>query len=395
LNSPRNFLPACHDWGNSRRLKQALRRQRDNVAQQDRDPGCAGASEKCQFGEAIVMNRELSRLLGLVLCAIATHAVAAEEFYKGKQIKIISSSATTYADYSRILAKYMPRYIPGQPTIIVQIMPGASGLTAANYLYSSAPRDGTVIAGTHGQIPTEPLLNPENVHFDANKFSWIGSVTRDTFVGYVWHTSPVQSLEEAKTKQLLVGGQAVGSMSVDMAILGRELFGLKFKIITGYTGATETKLALERGEINGHFGTVWSDVKRSNADWLRDNKIKVITQFGFKPHPDLPDVPLFIDLAQTQEERQALELMLARQETAKPYFGPPDIPADRLEILRNAFDATMKDPDYLAEMASNGLISEQPMGWQEMTELVARLQQTPPIVVNRLKAAFDKFRNGE
>ena len=333
--------------------------------------------------------------LVLVFCAMAADPALAEDFYKGKQIKIISSSATTYADYSRIMAKYMPRYIPGQPTMIVQLMPGASGLIAANYLYSSAPRDGTVIAGTHGQIPTEPLLNPDNVHFDAMKFSWIGSVTKDTFVGYVWHTSPVQSLEEAKTKELLVGGQAVGSMSVDMPILGREFFGLKFKIVTGYTGATETKLALERGEINGHFGTVWSDVKRSNADWLRDDKIKVVTQFGFKPHPELPDVPLFIDLAKTPEERQALELMLARQETAKPYFGPPEIPADRLAILRTAFDATMKDPDYRAEMASAGLVVEQPMGWQEMTTLVGRLQQTPPSVVQRLKSAFDKFRDGK
>jgi tripartite-type tricarboxylate transporter receptor subunit TctC len=341
------------------------------------------------------MNRSLPWLLGIVLLTIATNAVAEEDFYKGKQIKIISSSATTYADYSRILAKYMPRYIPGQPTIIVQIMSGASGLTAANYLYFSAPRDGTVLAGTHGQIPTEPLLNPESAHFDANKFSWIGSMTRDTFVGYVWHTSPVQSLEETKTRELLVGGQAVGSMSVDMSVLAKELFGLKFKIITGYNGATETKLALERGEINGHIGTVWSDIKRSNADWLADKKIKVITQFGYKPHPDLPDVPLFIDLAKTPEDRQVLDLMLARQEMAKPYYGPPDVPADRLAILRNAFDATMKDPDYLADMRQNRLISEQPMGWQEMTALVARLQQTPPEIVSRFKAAFDKFRAGE
>ena len=336
----------------------------------------------------------LTRLFGFVFCAIATHATAAEDFYKGKQIKIISSSATVYADYSRILAKYMPRYIPGQPTMIVQLMPGAAGLTAANYLYSNAPRDGTVIAGTHDQIPTEPLLNPANVHYDAMKFSWIGSVTRDIFVAYVWHTSPVQSLEEAKAKELLVGGQAIGSMAVDMAILARELFGLKLKVVTGYSGSAEANLAMERGEINGHFGTVWSDVKHRNADWLRDGKIKVITQFGFKARPDLPGIPLLIDLAQTEEDRQALELMLARQETAKPYFGPPDIPADRLEILRSAFDDTMKDPEYLAEMASNGLISEQPMGWQEMTALVARLQETPPTVVTRLTSAFDRFRNG-
>lgn len=340
------------------------------------------------------MCRLILRCLAVAMAtAVASAAQAQGDFYKDKTIRIISSSATNYGEYSRVLARNMPRHIPGNPTIIVQVMAGASGLIAANYLYTAAPRDGTYIAGTHGQIPTENLLNAKNVQFDPAKFNWIGSITKDTFVGYVSKSSPVLSLVEAKTKEMMVGGQAVGSMSIDMAILARELFGLKFKIVTGYKGSAETKLALARGEINGHIGTVWSEIKKS--DPYKNNDIKIITQFGFKRHVDMPDVPLFIDLAQNAEDRQLVELMLARQEMAKPYFGPPDIPADRLSMLRNAFDLTMKDPEFLADTERAGQIVDQPMSWQEITALVMKLQQVPPEVAQRLNGIFDTFRNSK
>jgi tripartite-type tricarboxylate transporter receptor subunit TctC len=338
------------------------------------------------------------RLFAVIACllfsGIAQRALAAEDFYKGKQISIYSSSSGTYEKYARGLAKYLPRYIPGEPNIIVPVMNGASGLTAANFLYNQAPRDGTAFALTHGHIPTLPLLNPQGTRFDPTKFSWIGSVTKEVFIAYVWHTSPIDSLNDLATKELTVGGQAPGSMSIDMAILAKQMLDLKLKIITGYSGSAETKLAMERGEIGGHFGTAWSSLKRENGEWLRDKKVKIITQFGFKPHPELPTVPLFVDAAKTAEDHQALELMLARQETAKPFYGPPDVPADRLAIIRNAFDKVMKDPQYLAEMEQQLLDVEQPMGWEEAAALVARLQQTPPSVVKRLLGAFDSFREG-
>lgn len=340
----------------------------------------------------------MSRFVYSLLCLAAvmltgSAASGQEDFYKGKQIKIIVSAPTTYADYARVLAQFMPRYIPGEPSIMVQVMSGAAGLIAANYTYNIAPRDGTVIAATHGHIPTEALINPKSVHYDISRMSWIGSATRDTYIGYVFKTWPVQTLEETRTKELLVGGQAIGSMSVDMAVLARDLLGLKFKIVTGYKGTEETKLAFARGEIGSHFGTLWSTVKKS--DWYRDGQITVLTQFGLSRHTDMPDVPLFVDLAKTPEDRGVLELMLARQETAKPYFGPPDIPADRLAMLRNAFDAAVKDPDYLAEMNRLNLVSDGPMGWQEMTALISRLQKTPPEILNRLHAIFDKARDGK
>jgi tripartite-type tricarboxylate transporter receptor subunit TctC len=326
--------------------------------------------------------------------ATAHPASAAEDFYKGKQITFVASGQGVYEGYARAIAKYMPKYIPGNPNIIVQLMTGAAGLQAANHVYNTAPQDGTVVAATHGHIPTAPQLNPNGARFDPNKFHWIGNATKDVFIGYVWHTAPAQSMEQAKTIELKMGGQAVGSMSIDMAILAKEMFGLKFKIITGYSGSQETKLAVEKGETDGHFGNAWTSIKTSNPEWLRDKKITIITQFGFKRHRDLPDVPLFIDLSKTAEDRQVLELMLARQETSKPYYMGPGVPADRVAILRAAFDKVMVDPEYLAECQRLGYDVEEPMNGQEVADLVARIQKTPPSVAERLLGYFDKFRKG-
>jgi tripartite-type tricarboxylate transporter receptor subunit TctC len=323
-------------------------------------------------------------------------AWAAEDFYKGKNLTIIASgNGFVYEGYARLIGKYLPRYIPGNPNVVVQLMMGASGLTAANYIYNTAPKDGTVVTITHGHIPTLPLINPEGARFDPTKFSWIGNSSKETFIGYVWHTAPAQSIEEAKTKELKMGGQAAGSMSIDMAILAKELFGLKFKIITGYSGSNETRLAVEKGELDGHFGTAWTNLKSSNPEWLASKKVTIISQFGFKKHKELPDVPLFLDLAKTEEERQILELFLARQETAKPFYGPPGIPEDRLAILRNAFDKTMVDPEYLAEMDKLKYEISEPMNWKETADLIGKLQRTPKSVVDRMADIFAKFRDGK
>jgi tripartite-type tricarboxylate transporter receptor subunit TctC len=322
----------------------------------------------------------------------AAPSQAAEDFYKGKQITIVCSGSGVYEGYARVVAKHMPKHIPGNPNMIVQMMMGASGLTAANYLYNQAPKDGTTIAATHGHIPTSPMLTPGGTRFDPNQFTWLGSATKDLYIGYVWRTAPAQSMEQAQNVELLMGGQAVGSMSVDMAILARELFGTKFKVITGYAGSAETMLAMEKGEIHGHFGNFWSNLKQTHPDWIKNKDVTIISQFGFKRHHELSDVPLFIDLAKNEADRQLLDLMLARQETARPYYGPPGMPADRLAILREAFDKTMKDPEFLADLQRQQLDPEEPMGWQEMTALVAKLQKTPPSVGQRLTAIFDKFR---
>jgi tripartite-type tricarboxylate transporter receptor subunit TctC len=328
-----------------------------------------------------------------VAIALAAPAAAAD-FYDGKQIKLVVSTEPggAYDVYARLIAQYWGKYIPGHPAFVVQNMPGASGLKTANFIYNQAPRDGTVIAATHSGVPTTPLLSPAEAQFDLRKLSWIGSATKDPFVGFVWHTAPVKTFEAAKTTEVIMGGDGVGSAGVDMAIVSNVFFGTKFKIVTGYTGGPQVKLAMERGEVHGTFANAWTALKLAQPDWLKDGKITIITQHGFTRHAELPDVPLFMDQAKKPEDRQALELLLARQEFAKPYFGPPEVPADRVLLLRRGFDAVLKDPELLAGAAKASLPIDGPMTGEELATLTARLAETPPSVVQRIEKVFTDFK---
>ena len=334
----------------------------------------------------------LSAILGLSGTVLGADA----DSFKDKQIRVIvpTPAGGGYDLYARILAAHMPMHVPGNPTMIVQNMLGAAGLTATNYIYNAAPRDGTVIGAAHSSTSTAPLLSPQGAQFDVTKMTWIGSVSSDAFVSYLWHTAPIQSLEDVKTKEAIVGGSAIGSASIDYAVIGKDLFGLKLKIITGYAGSTAVKLAMERGEIHGTFGNMWSDLKAQQPTWVPEKIVRVIVQFGLKKHPDLPDAPLFMELAKTDTERQILELLLARQEYSKAYYGPPDIPPTRLNMLRRAFDATMKDPAFLAAMEKAKSPVDDPMTGEEVARIVTRVAATPKSVVDRVQASFDNFKAG-
>jgi tripartite-type tricarboxylate transporter receptor subunit TctC len=311
-------------------------------------------------------------------------------FYAGKTITIITSGGGAYETYGRNFARHMPKYIPGHPTIIVQAMPGAGGSRAASYLYKVAARDGTVIGGLHGAVLTGPFMNPGASDFDVTRFSWIGNATRDNYVGYVWHTAPAQSLEEAKTKPLVVGGTSVGGNGIDMAIVMKEVFGYKLKIVSGYKTSAETKIALERGEIEGTVANAWSSLNQT--DWLAKKRVRVIVQHGSRKHRALPDVPLFRDLARTEAERQMIELLNVRDDVTRPYLGPPGVPASRLEILRRAFDATLRDPTFLADMQRQKLEIDEPSTGEELTALVDTIARTPPAVVQQLVTLFNNYK---
>jgi tripartite-type tricarboxylate transporter receptor subunit TctC len=314
------------------------------------------------------------------------HAWAQDDFYKGKQLRLVVSTDAggAYDTYARLLSQILKEHIPGNPTIIVQNMPGAGGLKVANFIATTAPRDGTVIAATHAGIVSAQLTSPAAAAFEATRLSWIGSITTDPFVGYVWHTAPVKTLADMRTTEVVMGGVSVGTASTDYGILARELFGLKLRLVNGYKSSNDVKLAMERGEVQGAFANGWSSLRNAEPGWIRDGTIRIIVQHGFKPLPELPDVPLFISLAQSDADRQALVFMLARQEAAKPYFAPPDIPADRLAILRRAFDATVRDPRFLALAGKASMTVDGPMTGEELATLVAQVSRTPPDVVARI-----------
>ncbi len=333
--------------------------------------------------------------LGVLLAPLLVSSASGEDFYKGKTISLIESGLTgAYDGYARALARCMPRYIPGNPAIVVQGKPGAAGVVAANFLYNIAPRDGTVIATVHGNVLVAPLLSTGQVKFDLSKFGWIGNVTHDTYVGYVMSSAPIKTLAEARSTEVSMAGTSVGAGGIDMAILGRDLFGFKFKIVSGYKTSGETELALERGEAEGTFGHAWGSLKNQKPDWLRDGRIRIIVQHGFTRNAELPDVPLLLDFAQTELEKQILGIELVRQDVSKPYLTPPNVPPANLAILRSAFHSCLEDTDFTAEAKQRHLDVDRPMDGEELSALVTQISRTPAGAVKKLQDLLSGYHSG-
>ncbi len=326
--------------------------------------------------------------LAVAAPAVAQDSVAA--FYKDKTVRIVVGVAvgSGYDINARALGRHLGAHIPGNPSVIVQNQPGAGSLTMTNALYASGPFDGTVIGAPFNGLPTAPLLQPSGVRFDPTKLNWIGSTNRETHVTYLWHTAPVQSLDDLKTREVVTGAQAPGTTQYDFPMLGNELFGWKFKIVKGYDGTPKIHLAMEAGEIQGNGATSWTTLKALNSNWLAEKKIKVIAQWGLRKHPDLTDVPHVLDLAKTDVDRQALLLGLARLEFGRPFFVPPGVPQERVEALRRAFDATMNDPAFLAE-AEKLKLDIDPISGEQVAELIAQVAATPADVATRVRTALE------
>jgi len=341
-----------------------------------------------------VINRLKMVVRGILACGcllLAGSEVRAQDFYAGKTITIMVSGGGLYESYARAFARTMPKYIPGRPTMIVKQLTGGGGIRAGNFMHSIAPKDGTVIAGTHGAVLTAALLSPDVVEFDVNKFGWIGNATHDTYLAYVWHTAPIETFEQAKTTEVIMGGTSVGGAGIDYAIFARNLLGYKIRIVSGYKSSPETKLAMEKGEIHGTMGNALSSL--NSTDWLATGKVRVLLQHGSKPHPAFPTVPLFRDFVQDEDQRRMLELMGIREEISKPYFAPPGVPAERLAILRAAFDASLKDPGFLAEAQRQQFELEDPMTGDQLAAIAARAASTPPAVVQQLVDLFKNYKD--
>ena len=334
------------------------------------------------------------RLWALAIAALCATPSAAQDdvatFYRGKQVRFVVGVAPggLYDLAARIVARHMAAHIPGHPTIVVQNLPAASGLVMTNQLYAVGPKDGTVIGVPINGIPTMPLIQPAGVQFDANKLIWIGSTNREPYVAFVWHTAPVQRLEELRSKELVVGSTAPGTTMSDFPAVANGVLGLKFKVVQGYQGTPQINHAIERGEIQGQGGIDWAAVKAQVPHWIAEKKIRVIAQYGLKRHAELADVPSMLELAAREADREALSMIVGRTEYGRPYFLPPDVPAARVQALRRAFDATMKEPALIADAARLQLEID-PMTGQQVQDLVARLSRTAPEVVARVRGTLE------
>jgi tripartite-type tricarboxylate transporter receptor subunit TctC len=337
--------------------------------------------------------RSTSIAFGIVAALLAQPAFAAgvEDFYKGKTISLVIgySVGGGYDLYGRLLARHMGKYIPGQPTIVPQNMTGAGSMRAASFLYAAAPKDGTVF-GTFGRtIATAPLLAPTSAPLDATKLTWLGSITNEVSLCATWHASAVKTWQDALDKPINMGGEGTGADPDVYALLYKNVFGAKWKLIAGYHGTNDIMLALERGEVDGLCGLSWSTLKARRMQWLNDKKIIIINQAALKKQPELPDIPLASDLTQDREKLQILKLFLASQEFARPFAAPPDIPADRKAALIAAFEQTMRDPEFLAE-AQKLSMDVNPLSANAVSDLIAELYATPKPVVEKAAQAMAK-----
>jgi len=318
-------------------------------------------------------------------------AQSVEEFYKGKTINLVIgySVGGGYDLYGRLLARHIGKHIPGHPAMVPQNMTGAGSLRAAQYIYSVAPKDGTTF-GTFGRtIATTPLLTRATAQFDGTKFTWLGSVTNEVSTCVTWHTSPVKAWKDILTKEVAMGGEGPGADPDVYTLLYKNVFGAKMKLVTGYHGTNDTTLAMERGEVDGLCGLSWSTLKARHLQWMNDKKINIIIQAALKKQPELADVPLASELTQDPESLQILKLFLASQETARPFAAPPDLPADRKAALLAAFDATMRDPEFLAEAAKLNM-DVSPLNAKGVNDILAELYATPKAILEKAAAAISK-----
>jgi tripartite-type tricarboxylate transporter receptor subunit TctC len=331
-------------------------------------------------------------LIGLTVMLAAAWPALAEDvaaFYAGKTIRMVVGVdvGSGYDVNARLLARHMGRHIPGNPAFIVQNQPGAGSVTMTSQLYASGPFDGTAIGAAFAGMPTIPLLQPGGSRFDPTRLIWLGNTNRETHVTYVWHSAPVQSLAQARSRELIMGAQAPGSSQVDFPLVADALLGFKFKIVSGYQSTAKINLALESGEVQGTIAA-WTTLKTLSSEWLADKKINIIAQWALRPNPELAGVPNVLDAATTEAQRDALRMVLARLDIGRPFFLPPNVPADRVAALRAAFDATVQDPDYLAE-ADKLKIDVDPLTGAELAALVEQVAQTPADTVARVRAALE------
>jgi tripartite-type tricarboxylate transporter receptor subunit TctC len=325
--------------------------------------------------------------LAVVLATVCAAAPAsADEFYKGKNLTILIpfQAGSGYDVYARAVGRHINRHIPGSPSIVPSNMVGGGGLVLANHLYNVAPKDGTVIALLSRSNITDAVIGNPVVKFDPRKFSWLGSIGDEVSMCVAWHTSGFKTWEDLKKKEFIATASGASADNGAFPLLFNELLGTKYKVVVGYKGGPAMNKAIESGEANGRCGWSWTAVKTTKAAWLAEKKITLLLQAALTKSKELPDVPLAIDLAKNDSDRQLMKLTFSPQAIAWPMTAGPGIPADRVSILRKAFVDTMKDKEFLAE-AKRLKLDIDPISAEQVAKIVADMYAAPKETIERLK----------
>jgi tripartite-type tricarboxylate transporter receptor subunit TctC len=312
-------------------------------------------------------------------------AQAVERFYRGRTVKLMLAAAPGGgADiYARILVKHLGRHIPGNPSFVIINQPGAGGLVAAGLLQNAAPKDGSTIGFLQRNNLLEPVLAEKDGGFDPRRVAWLGSLNRDTYVIFAWHTSGIRTIQDAMARELILGNTGGGNENVTYPLMLNQVAGTRFKLVRGYKGSADVAVAIERGEVQGRAIT-WTTLRVDHARWLADNSVSVLVQLTTRPHPDLSGVPLALDLARSEQDRRLFDLMLAPLEAGRPFAVPLDTPTDRIAALRAAFEAVAQDPSFQAELKARGG-SVELMPGAAIQALTDRLYQSPKELIVRAR----------
>ena len=327
--------------------------------------------------------------LGVSLPAALAGAAGEGDFYAGKTINIYIGTGEgpgALTAYPRAIAQVIGRYIPGHPSIVIHNMPGAGGIKAANFIYGIAPQDGTAWGFITRGFVRAPLLATPQAQFDPTRYRWIGTTARETSVAAVWtRGTAVRSIADAMNEEVVFGGTSLATDTGLFPTILNRLIGTRFKVIVGYKSSTDVDLAMERGEVQGKIWT-WGSLKSGNtADWVVQGKVALLAQFGLERARDLPDLPLALDFAKSGEDRQVMELVFAPLALGYPSFMGPGVPPERAEIMRRAFDQTMRDAEFIALMRAQNLVLD-PAPGAEVQTIVERLYQMPKSVIERARA---------
>ena len=326
-------------------------------------------------------------LAAALIWPLAVHAQPADEFYKGRKITIITSTGAggPYDLAARTLARHMPRHIPGAPSMVVKNMPGGGHTLAANFLYNQAPRDGTTIGTISNTIPLHQVLDGKGVRYDARKLNWLGTLGISSLLTVAWSTSGVRTIDDVMKREVITGATGAGSGTWLYPNVMNQVLGTKFKIVTGYTSSAEVDLAMLRGEVTARSGGSYIGYVQERPEWIREKKINILVQTGAVREKDLPDVPLMHELANTDDQRALLNLVSSPVKIGRPYLAPPDVPADRVALLRRAFDALMKDEAFLAD--AKGLqLDSNPQTGAQVAAIVDETVNASPALLARAKA---------
>jgi len=322
------------------------------------------------------------RIAAVVAVILCGPAALADDFYSGRQVTLLvgNNAGTAYDASARLVARYLGANIPGKPTIVVQNMPGATGLAAANYVWRVAPKDGSVIANAHESLPLRQVLRDPAVQYDAAQFQWIGSPEASNQTIAVWRTAGIRTIDDVKTREVLMGGTTASADSSIVLNLSNRFIGTRFKVILGYQ-ANQIDLAIERGEVQGR-AVIWNGLKATKADWLRDDKVALIAQLGLHPEPELADVPLLQDLAPTDQGKLIIQLFSAQLALGRPLYAPVGVPAERVAVLRTAFERMIASREFRDEAARINYQVRLVTG-PEVEDAVRRILSTPVDLVEK------------